>query len=375
MKRIVLLAARYSMNLGDDVIYDCVLDACKQVSGYETVGISISGLKGYRDKDDNGNIRKGRSIKDVLRSNEIYRCLVKIKGCFRILSTLKDLRLDSSDIIVFAGGQLFFDYFIPLLFSAVKYAKGKKIKVIFNCCGMGPINAFNHRLLKNTLSSRNVVSITIRDSEAMFMELFGKSVKRVQDPAINCNKVYSITHKEPSNKVGIGIIAMENLRLRGINLSYEDYSKIILLVIEICKRHDKEVELFTNGDVKDQKFLENLVAENNINGISIARRSVRPDALVNLINSYKCIFSFRLHSHIIASSYNIPTLGFVWDEKVSDFFTSINRNDFTVPLKGEIDYQAITKKVDELLITTNYKTCSLLDDSCQYLKDVIQSLE
>ena len=48
---ILIVAARYSNNLGDDVIYDTVSEACKIARGVEPFGLSISGKKGYTEND------------------------------------------------------------------------------------------------------------------------------------------------------------------------------------------------------------------------------------------------------------------------------------------------------------------------------------
>lgn len=61
---------------------------------------------------------------------------------------------------------------------------------------------------------------------------------------------------------------------------------------------------------------------NNINrdNVSAAPLPDNGSQLVKQIASYSKIVSFRLHSHIIAYSCKIPSFGFIWDDKVKDFF-------------------------------------------------------
>ena len=49
----------------------------------------------------------------------------------------------------------------------------------------------------------------------------------------------------------------------------------------------------------------------------------KPEELVKTISQFKSIVSFRLHSHIIAASLNIPSVSVVWDDKVRIFFEKI----------------------------------------------------
>jgi polysaccharide pyruvyl transferase WcaK-like protein len=44
---------------------------------------------------------------------------------------------------------------------------------------------------------------------------------------------------------------------------------------------------------------------------------------VNLIASFGSLISYRLHSHIIACSLDIPTVAIQWDRKVPFFFEKI----------------------------------------------------
>jgi polysaccharide pyruvyl transferase WcaK-like protein len=44
---------------------------------------------------------------------------------------------------------------------------------------------------------------------------------------------------------------------------------------------------------------------------------------VELIQRYKAILAVRLHANIIAASYQVPAVGFAWDEKVKGFYTAM----------------------------------------------------
>ena len=48
-----------------------------------------------------------------------------------------------------------------------------------------------------------------------------------------------------------------------------------------------------------------------------------PRELVELIASFRSIIGFRLHSHIIAASLDIPSVALVWDQKLPSFFAAM----------------------------------------------------
>lgn len=51
--------------------------------------------------------------------------------------------------------------------------------------------------------------------------------------------------------------------------------------------------------------------------------------LVDVIATCEYIISFRLHSLILAAAYDIPSIGLVWDSKVTSFFETIKREEYS----------------------------------------------
>jgi polysaccharide pyruvyl transferase WcaK-like protein len=108
-------------------------------------------------------------------------------------------------------------------------------------------------------------------------------------------------------------------------------------------------KIFTNGTHKDYEFAKHILlkmcySSNQINFL-IQRQPKNPKDLVEIISGFKGIISFRLHSHIVAYSLKVPGVGIVWDNKVSFFYSSINRNDSCFKLNNDIG--TIIDKLDE----------------------------
>lgn len=89
----------------------------------------------------------------------------------RLKENLDKLNWDKFDTIVFAGGQLFMDYFVHWIAIIVSYAEKYNKKVVFNCCGMGKLSSKSVKLLCKVFQSDSIYSITIRDGVKQFKSL------------------------------------------------------------------------------------------------------------------------------------------------------------------------------------------------------------
>ena len=47
------------------------------------------------------------------------------------------------------------------------------------------------------------------------------------------------------------------------------------------------------------------------------------EELIKIITGFRKIIAFRMHSQIVAVSYGVPSFGFVWDDKIKDFYNKI----------------------------------------------------
>lgn len=50
------------------------------------------------------------------------------------------------------------------------------------------------------------------------------------------------------------------------------------------------------------------------------------------ISEFSSLISFRLHSHIVAASLNIPAVGISWDEKIKFFYENIGHKERCLPV-------------------------------------------
>lgn len=373
MKNVLIIAARYSNNLGDDVIYDVVSNACKKARGIEPIGLSISGKRGYAEnisvEPSNKDLKT--VVKDYLKSTTLFSVYVKEKGAIRLRKNLDELNWNDFDIIVFAGGQLFMDYFVHWIAIIVSYAEKYNKKVIFNCCGMGKLSSSSVKLLSKVLESDNICNITLRDGLNQFRTLFeNEKVIQTIDPAINSVSVYG-RRKKICRRVGFGIISHKMLLQNNILIAEDEYIMFIKQMIEFLEHNKREIVVFTNGAIDDYKFAQ-LALKSIGKERLLEKRPIRPGELVDIIASCEHIISFRLHSLILAASYDIPSVGLVWDLKVKSFFETIEREEWAILLSDGLSFEKIKFKIESLLAIDNYQTKCKLPKSYDYLVEILK---
>ena len=323
-KRVLVIAARFSNNLGDDIIFDVVAEVCRNVRGIDPIGLSISGRDIYTSNNTD-EYSKESTLKVLFKKNPLYSVYVQKKGLIKLKQNLASLDDKDFDVIVFAGGQFFMDYFVYWISEIVKYAERKNKKVIFNCCGLGSLSSNSIVVLGKALKSKCVYSITLRDGKDRFSQLFQiRNVIQTVDPAICSANLYGQIKKE-DEYVGIGIIDYQMIKKRGHNISETQYMNLIRKIIKYVEYKEKRIVCFTNGAISDHEFAFNILRSIHKNSL-LADRPKRPIDLVNIVSECKYIISFRLHSLILAASYGIPSIGFAWDTKVRDFYNVDGRD-------------------------------------------------
>lgn len=89
------------------------------------------------------------------------------------------------------------------------------------------------------------------------------------------------------------------------------------------------VILFTNGALEDERFMRKQLVPFLIERkkqFVVQRRFSSGFQLVRFISELDKVIAFRLHANIIATSYNVPSYGINWDQKVESFFILQNRH-------------------------------------------------
>ena len=132
-------------------------------------------------------------------------------------------------------------------------------------------------------------------------------------------------------------------------------------IIEKLDRDGVSFELFTNGSQQDYSLALNVVTsvrERLSISCDLATRPQEPCQLAHLISQYRAVIASRLHAHIIATSYRVPSIGLLWDDKVLAFFKDTGRealvfDSFEAKDAGNVVealYQVMDARVDETTV-------------------------
>ena len=340
--KLLVLGWYYSSNLGDAVICDCVADMLR--SHYPQAQICIRDIVGHSafPKNEITDL----NVLDQQRRRQRLRILATRLGWDKLLchrqwyldyfrEEIDRLGSEDCDAVVFAGGQMFMDDLALYVEALTARFSARNIPVFFNACGTGPSwsRAIRSRLGK-ALSGDSVKLVSCRDDTALVDRWCGKGdgfVIPTADPALEASRIYGVSRDPNAETVGLGVLFPFSLEPR--------------LVMSFWRRLIRQLErqhipwkLFTNGSGADTAFARKIL--NSLPELSgqtekrLCPPPQTPRELVQTIAQFKSLISFRLHSHILACSLDIPTVALVWDRKVPLFFEKIGQPERCLPLKA-----------------------------------------
>lgn len=330
--KILVIGEKFSDNLGDGVICDSVAYLIKQKYVHAKITFAdISGREGFNTsiiKSSSYNRRKIQLTKKIIAKAIGFLGVDINYFKFRrrsksIMNYVNNICASNYDLAIFAGGQLLKDTFVFPIKAFVEKLREKNTPIIFNAVGVGTIDSPKMRnILRESLLSQNVRWISTRDDINWINQLIEnkKKIIRTSDPAVWSANVYTANKKE-NDVVGLGIMYVNDMRLKELYRFWTDI---------VSKLNEKKIKwkMFCNGSVNDYLFAKDLLISLGYSGIELEKRLVKrpvsPEELVNIISNFKSIISFRLHSHIIAYSLDIPGVALVWDPKVRFFYKSLN---------------------------------------------------
>ncbi len=249
--KILLVGEYYSDNLGDPLLCQTVEMILREhYPSAEIIPFDLTGRIGPEEYyEPQTNAALDAVTKYVCDRFLYYRRAAILraymsdqKRYLRLWYSLGELnRRHRFDLVVFAGGSIFMDYFAGAINLIVRRFALTRAKILFHACGMSTLDGDGEYLLRQVLCSRKVVSISLRDSYERFTELFPvkAKVRKTFDTALNCSR-YFAPAKEPLAQWGIGLI----------DRCYERQMALIRCLLA----SDRNWKAFTNGSVYDQLY-------------------------------------------------------------------------------------------------------------------------
>lgn len=342
MKKMLLVGVTASTNYGDNVICETFRGLLQSLTGKKTKLVHIEYTPWL--------------MKIILKFLNVYSCCTK-KHCndliYRIRRRLlsKELKKEQLDV-VFVGGQMFFDYFIPYIRLFVESAAIANTKVYFYACGVGRLNEINKEQLKLLLKKDNIGLISVRDNLNSIKELDVDVVFK-PDVAICCDLNYVDVKPDSMdrNVIGLGVISTSyyNKNNKGAEISEDTYILMMCNLIKSIHALGFKVELFCNGEQGDYEMAIKISQRFNTFNVSVSEIPNNAQELIEQIIKYKYVIASRLHALIISYSYNIPFIGLGWDEKVKEFFSLIGHSERCIDLSllNDADWNSLLQELNQ----------------------------
>jgi len=274
----------------------------------------------------------------------------------RLLQTAERL-ISESDIVIFGGAPLF-NYLYQIFYErtaitieiAQKYGK----PVLFSAIGIEQYDEDNAKCqrLKKTLNFDCVKQITTRDGFEQlkkYKENENLVIAQVSDPAVFASTVFRKHHAkkkaDTKKKVGIFVFRANGFKDNKINFSREDAAKLWKNIIAELESKGYDYTLLTSGHFGDEAFLDYMIREHGIKESKCVFNMNTPEKLIKKISTYDAIISCRLHPSIISYSLKVPSVGLIWNPKVSRFYESIGYENRSVKTE-DFDAKTIIQKID-----------------------------
>lgn len=366
--RILVCGVPNNANLGDEIISDCVERLLGRVC--PECEIERFDILGARRRYPERKHSSG-TWKRLLR---LYlpppiRRIVAVGSTIlvkfpRIIGEAANIR--RSNIILFGGGQLLLDNqgVFPLCLSLTILLSRKNTQFAFFACGAsGQWSILSRSALRYAAKRRCFIFAGFRDIQSLTVarELLGSCIptaRVVPDPALLARETYQMSTTNSNRKrLGLGIahprelnMFLNNEPVRISLISARQFYKQLALQLadSICA----DVVLFCNGALEDWHFLElvagDLRRERPSLNFEVVERPSSGRELVALLASMNVILAHRLHAHVVAFSLGVPSIAFLWDQKVASFFEMTGKES-RVFLETLSSVPAIVQCAQELL--------------------------
>ena len=347
--KILLVGEYYSQNLGDPILCQTVKHSILDVfPDAQVIPFDMSGKTGFHTYFEpthytctqNWYFRLAYRLPSLIKSIPLCRVIQLDTDRYMRTMSMLDTVLEqiSFDLAIFAGGSIFMDYFAGIIYGIVSRLDRKRIPIIFHACGMSRLTEDTEYVLQKALNFKNIKSISLRDSYSRFWDLFHVSARVTEtfDTALACSKFFPRNQATIAD-IGVGIIGIP---------AYFEFQKAL---VSSGHQSEKSWKLFTNGSPDDWNMAIHILNDLDIPTSEqkkfIVSNPRNAEELIKTITGFRKIVAFRMHSQIVAASYGIPSFGFVWDDKIKDFYTKIGMpNNYKKP-NDQISWREIKCRI------------------------------
>lgn len=264
------------------------------------------------------------------------------------------------DAVIFAGGGLvkfrqenLYRQVSELIMEAQKY----EVPVCLNAVGVEGYDPQDPRcvMLQNALNQPCVKVISVRDDVQGLKEHYIHNadirIRSVFDPAVWTEKAYQMKKSKQADQKCIGLGVARDSLFTDYGIPSIDREYLLALwknIAVLLEQKGYTWRIFTNGLEQDEVFAQAVLQE-----IGHGKKEAGPvnaQMLIQNIAQLDGMIACRMHSNIIAYAFGIPSIGLVWNSKMTFWGEKIGYPQRFIPdtrLKAEIIVEALDTAMHE----------------------------
>lgn len=342
--KVRLLNVRYSPNLGDGLLVECLETRCRaHLPGADVRSVDLAGRTDFGQ----GWNHRRRALRTLnWLPSPVRQCLAGAVLQAKIVHKLAahyERHLEDSDAIVVGGGHLLSDVDLnfPLkLRAALRVAARHRIPVWVHACGVSTRwSPLGRAILRDVWRDVRLVDVAVRDAaskaawDAHLAGVTGLTARIVRDPGFLTAGVYgagAAAGSRRNHRVGLGVIGPEAIAHHGgPRVRTETLLAWFTELAQHLSRAGKKLTIVSNGSLEDEHFARLLeralgASPQDAPRVLLPRHSLPAD-LVATLAGLESLVAFRMHALIAAASLGVPTFALAWDRKVQTIMHSIGR--------------------------------------------------
>lgn len=341
--------ARYSPNLGDGLLSECLEQALIEwgASG-GTSSIDLAARSKYGDAmAGRGTIMKVLDAMPPALRRIAVRLPLALQGIRRWRPHYA-AGLAGADAVVLGGGNLLADLdlnFPTKLCLAIDEASERQLPIAIYGCGVSKgWSATGLAWCRERFSRPEMQAVFVRDdaSKALFDEMFaahtGHHAQVVRDPGLLAARYFPAPAKPAGQRPVAGLNIMSHIAIRYHADNAPQLGWLSDWYVAVAQRliaAGFAVHVFTNGSPEDKEYAaslhERLRALGGEQDIAFLEQR-DPAELCAHIAALDVLIAYRMHAVIAAYSYGVPMIALAWDQKLASFMQSVGLADWLVDI-------------------------------------------
>jgi polysaccharide pyruvyl transferase WcaK-like protein len=343
--RVALLNLRYSPNLGDVLLCECLEYGVRQaVPGVDVLQLDITGRRDFAQ----GSARRLAALAVLQRLPRPVRhriARVLLGRSLRRTAPYWNAELATVDGAVLGGGHLLADADLnfPLKVAAIFGAVASAgVPAAVYAVGVSDNwSRAGEALFRGALAGVRLTHAAVRDerSRAVWMRRLGGAGIRpavvARDPGLLAAACYGALERPgpPATRVGICLSHPVALRYHADEEmpGGATMTQWFVALVRAFTEKGYAAFVFATGSPEDEAYLDTvmpLLVSAPGGTVERVPRFASAGAMAGFISTLDLVVGHRLHACVAAYSYGVPHIGFTWDIKMRSFFESVGRARF-----------------------------------------------